>query len=455
MSASSSVDITELIDRCPFGRLQIRIIILCGLVALLDGFDLLAIGVAAPAMAGPLHIAPNQFGFLFSAALFGLMLGAFGLGRIADRYGRRRVLIGATATFGVFTLCTASAATLQQILLFRFLAGVGFGGAMPSFISLAAEYTPRSKRQTVIGLLWTGVPLGGVMVGLLGARLIDAVAWQSLFYIGGILPLVLSIVMIQALPDSIEFLVMRGAPWRNIRDLLIRINPTLHIASGCQFVTKSERSQGEPVWQLFSAGRACGTVLLWASYFVTFLMVATSGAWTPTLLQRAGISGAQSSVALALFALGSVFGTPLAGLLVSRFAARNVLPTALVGSAMTLTAVGQASQSIALVVVLLGFAGFFLGVASSGLIALAPLWYSTAIRSTGVGWAMGFGRLGSFVGPLAISLLIDRGLQIRDGFAALGAPALCAALCTSLMATNPSRTAAEDDRVAAATGEEP
>jgi MFS transporter, AAHS family, 4-hydroxybenzoate transporter len=106
MSASSSVNITELIDRYPLGPSQIKIIVLCGLVALLDGFDLLAIGVAAPAMAGPLHIAPRQFGFIFSAALFGLMLGAFGLGPIADRYGRRRVLIGVTATFGVFTLCT-------------------------------------------------------------------------------------------------------------------------------------------------------------------------------------------------------------------------------------------------------------------------------------------------------------------------------------------------------------
>ena len=161
MSVSSSVNITELIDRYPLGPLQIRIIVLCCLVALLDGFDLLAIGAAAPAMMEPLHIATNQIGFLFSAALFGLMLGAFGLGPIADRYGRRWVLISSTATFGVFTLCTAIAGTLQQVLLFRFFAGVGLGGAMPSFISLAAEYTPRSNRQAVIGLLWTGFPLGG------------------------------------------------------------------------------------------------------------------------------------------------------------------------------------------------------------------------------------------------------------------------------------------------------
>jgi MFS transporter, AAHS family, 4-hydroxybenzoate transporter len=437
MSASSSVNIAELIDRRPLGRMQITIIVLCGLVALLDGFDLLAIGVAAPAMTGPLHIAPNQLGAVFSSALFGLMLGAFGLGPIADRYGRRYVLIGATAAFGLFTLFTASAATLQQVLLFRFLAGVGLGGAMPSFISLAAEYTPRSKRQAVVGLLWTGFPLGGVIVGLVATRLINAGGWQSLFYIGGILPLGLSIFLIRELPDSIEFLVMRGAAWPKIRHLLARINPAVDVASNYQFVSGGEKNRGVPVGQLFSAGRAGGTILLWASYFVTFMLLVTSASWTPTLLQRAGIDGAKSSMAMALFALGSVVGTPLAGFLVSRSPARSVLPAALVGSAMTLGAVGQANQSITLVLIFLGLAGFFLGVASSGLVALAPLLYPTAIRSTGVGWAMGLGRFGSFVGPLAVGLLVNQGWHIGESFDAIGAPALCAALFTSLISINP------------------
>jgi MFS transporter, AAHS family, 4-hydroxybenzoate transporter len=210
--------------------------------------------MAAPAMAESLHIAPNQLGAVFSAALFGLMLGAFGLGPIADRYGRRYVLISATALFGVFTLCTARAVTLQQILLFRFLAGVGLGGAMPSFISLAAEYTPRSKRQVVVGLLWTGFPLGGVMVGLLASRVIDAVGWQSLFYIGGILPLGLSMELIRALPDSIEFLVMRGAAWQEIRNLLVRISPTVNIESGCQSLSTAKRTGAYRCGSFFRLG---------------------------------------------------------------------------------------------------------------------------------------------------------------------------------------------------------
>ncbi|MBV9878177.1 MAG: MFS transporter [Verrucomicrobia bacterium] len=433
MSASPPVNIAELIDRRPIGRMQITIIVLCGLVALLDGFDLLAIGVAAPTMAASLHIAPNQLGAVFSAALFGLMLGAFGLGPIADQWGRKCVLISATATFGVFTLCTAAAGSLQQILLLRFLAGVGLGGAMPSFISLAAEYTPRAQRQAVVGLLWTGFPLGGVLVGLLASRLIAAAGWQSLFFIGGILPLGLSIVLIHALPDSIEFLVMNGAAWQKIRHLLTRINPSADIAADCQFICDGEKSRGVPVWLLFSRGRAGRTILLWASYFVTFMMLVTSATWTPTLLQRTGIDGAQSSMAMALFSFGSVIGTPLAGFLVSRFAARSVLPAALVGSAITLCAMGEASKSITLVVIFLGLAGFFLGVASSGLIGLAPLLYSTPFRSTGVGWAMGLGRFGSFVGPLAMGLLVSQGWHVGESFGAIGAPAVCGALFTSLI----------------------
>ncbi|MBV8216747.1 MAG: MFS transporter [Verrucomicrobia bacterium] len=437
MSESSPVNIAELIDRCPLGRMQIRIIVLCGLVALLEGFDVLAIGVAAPAMAGSLHLAPNQLGAVFSAAVLGLMLGAFALGPMADRFGRKWVLVGSTATFGVLTLCTAGVVALQQILLLRFLAGLGMGGVVPSFISLVAEYTPSSRRQAVLGLLWAGFPLGGVVVGLVASRAIDAFGWQSLFYIGGILPLSLSMVLIWALPDSIQFLVMRGAAWQEIRNLLIRIDPTVNLQAGYQSLTDDAKKPGVPLWELFSASRAGGTVLLWVSYFITFMILVSSSAWVPTLLQRAGTSGAQSSLAMALFAFGGVFGTSLAGFVMSRFA--RVLPAALVCSAVTLAGVGYVSQPIVLAIMLLGLAGFFLGLASSGLIALAPLLYSTAIRSTGVGWAMGVGRLGSFIGPLVIGSLVSRGWRVADSFTVIGAPALCAALFTSLIQISPRK----------------
>jgi len=434
MSASSIINVTELIDRRPVGALQVRIIVLCGLVALLDGFDVLSIGLAAPEMADTLHIAPNLFGTIFSAALLGLMLGAFALGPVADQIGRRRVLIGATAVFGIFTILTADAATLPQLLLFRFLAGFGLGGAMPSFISLAAEYTPRPRRGTVVALLYTGFPFGGMIVGLLGPRLIDTFGWPSLFYIGGVLPLVMCLLLVLLLPDSIGFLVAKGAASRDIRNLVTRIDPAVEIAADCEFVISEEkRMPGMPLWHLFKQGRTVGTLLLWFSYFVTFLILVTNVSWTPILFRQAGIDVAQSAAAIAIFSFGSVIGTPLAGFLVNRRTSSIVLPALFIGGALMLGAVGYGASSTAMAIVLQGFAGFFLGAGSSGIIALAALFYPTVIRSTGIGWAMGMGRFGSFVGPLYVGMLVEWGWDIGDTFAALAAPALCAALFTALI----------------------
>jgi MFS transporter, AAHS family, 4-hydroxybenzoate transporter len=433
MSPATVIDVTELIDRRPIGAFQIMIIVLCGLVALLDGFDLLAIGVAGPGIAATLHLAPGKLGAAFSMALLGLMVGAFAFGPLADRYGRKRALIVATMIFGVFTLCTALSTSLEQLLLYRFLAGIGFGGAMPSSIGLASEYVPRARRSTIVGLLWAGFPIGGTLVGLLASRLTGVFGWPSLFYIGGALPLVLAAVLWRLLPESINFLVTRGAESRQIARLVRRLDPASPMLPDLGFVVSDERAPGTPVRHLFTQGRTAGTCLLWASYFTTFVILVTNQAWTPTLLQGAGIDAAHAAFTVAMFAFGSVFGTLFSGFLVGRFGAHIVLPIALLASALTLGGVGYASSSIVAVTWLEGFAGVFLGLASTGLIAFTALFYPIAIRSTGLGWAMGFGRFGSFVGPLAIGWLVGGGLGIESTFAALAAPALIGTLLTSIL----------------------
>ena len=428
----SIINVTELIDRRPLGAFQVMIIVLCGLVALLDGFDLLAIGVAGPGIAATLHLGPGKLGSVFSIALLGLMLGAFAFGPLADRFGRKRAVIGATVTFGVFTLCTALSTSMEQLLLYRFLAGVGLGGAMPSFISLASEYVPRAKRSMVVGLLWAGFPVGGTLVGLLASWLVDAFGWRSLFYIGGAMPLMLAAVLGRLLPESISFLVTQGAASEDIARLIRRMDPVAVIPPDARLMVSEEKMPGAPVRHLFTQGRAAGTCLLWVSYFATFLMLVTNQSWTPSLLRGAGIDAAHSALAVAMFAFGSVFGTVFAGFLVGRFGAHIVLPIALFAGALTLGTVGYAAPSVPLVTGLEGLAGLFLGLASSGLIAFAALFYPTAIRSTGLGWAMGFGRFGSFVGPLAIGMLVGGDWHIESTFVALAAPALAATLFTSI-----------------------
>jgi len=341
--------------------------------ALLHGLDLQSIGLAAPGIIATLHVPPRSFGLVFSAALLGLMPGAFGLGPIADRIGRRRILIGALLIIGAFTVATAYATSFQMLLALRFLAGIGLGGAMPSFISLGSEYAPWRLRAVLVGMLWAGFPLGGVLGGILGARLIPAFGWQSLFYVGGVLPVLLAIVLIQALPESIGFLVASGAPPVRIATLLARI--TGHTPPpGTRFVLGEQRVPGLPLRQLFTQGRGPGTVLLWIAYFTIFLLLVTNTAWSPILLHAGGMPVPQAAIAVAAFNAGS-----------------------------------------------------------SGLIAMTAIFHPTAMRSTGVGWAMGMGRFGSFTGPLLVGLMVGAGWGITTTYGAVGAPALVAAVCTAIL----------------------
>jgi MFS transporter, AAHS family, 4-hydroxybenzoate transporter len=432
MPVGPVVNISELIDARPLGAFQVRVVVLCALVALLDGLDLQSIGLAAPGLAADLHIPPASLGAVFSAALAGLAIGAFGLGFLADRVGRKAVIIGASVCFGVFTVCTALVPSFHALLAVRFCAGLGLGGAMPSFISLASEYAPRRLRVTVVALLWAGFPLGGMLGGLLASLIIPAFGWQSVFWVGGVLPLVLAVVLALALPESIGFLVAAAAPTERVLALLHKTAPAVLPPANATFTLNEERSVGVPVLQLFAMGRAIGTVLLWISFFIAFMMLVTNSAWAPTLLKREGMSIAQASIAMAAFNFGSVIATCAVGWLIVTVGAAVVLPAAMVVSALSMALVGYAAPSASGVTALEGLFGLAMGGGSSGLIALAAVYYPTAIRSTGVGWAMGMGRVGSFTGPLVVGSLVAATLSSAGIFVAIGLPALAAAVTTAI-----------------------
>jgi AAHS family 4-hydroxybenzoate transporter-like MFS transporter len=433
MAAAPAFNVSALIDARPLGALQIRIVVLCTLVALLDGLDLQSIGLAAPGIAADLHIPPPWLSAVFSAALAGLALGAFGFGILADRVGRKAVLVGATAWFGVFTICTALAPSFTVLLVFRFLAGVGLGGAMPSFISLTSEYCPRRLRAGIVALLWAGFPLGGFVGGLLASWIIPAYGWHSVFWVGGALPLLISVILVFTLPESIGFLVESGAPAGQIASLLRRVFPAASVPADAAFVLNEERARGVSVVQLFAGGRAIGTVLLWISFFIAFMMLVTNSAWAPTLLKRGGIDLKDAFLAMAMFNLGSVIATAFIGFLIARTGAAVILPVAMLGSAVSMALVGYAAPSAANVILLQAAFGVLMGGGSSGLIALAAIYYPTAIRSTGVGWAMGMGRLGSFTGPLVVGSLVALGLSTASIFVAIALPALLAVATTAVV----------------------
>jgi AAHS family 4-hydroxybenzoate transporter-like MFS transporter len=431
--AREAVNLTDIIDAHPLGALQIRLLVLCGFVALLDGLDLQAIGLAAPGIIAALHVEPRVFGAVFSAALLGLTLGAAVLGPMADRIGRKRILIASTITFGVFTVCTALATSFPMLLACRFLTGLGLGGAMPSFISLASEYVPRQRHALWITLLWAGFPLGGVIGGVLASFLIPRFGWPSVFYLGGVTPIVLAMALSVALPESIGFLVNSGAPAGQIVTLLRRMFPGEQIPDYRAFRLAERPLGGMPVRHLFEGRRGLGTLFLWIAYFTAFLMLVTNSSWSPTVLQGAGITLPETGLIMAAYNGGSVLGTVLVGWLISLFGVYPVLSVLLLLSAFAFGAVGFGVPSFRTTLMLEGAGGAFLGAGSSGLIALAAAFYPTSIRSTGVGWATAVGRFGSFTGPLLAASLIGMHWDVQSLYIALGAPGILSAIGVVLL----------------------
>ncbi len=433
MAETASINVTTLIEQQPVGAPQLWIVVLCGVVALLDGLDLQSIGLAAPAMIDMLHVAPQAFAWVFSAALAGLTAGSFLLGPVADRIGRKRVLVAVTACFGVFTFCTALSSSFNELLAFRFLAGCGLGGAMPSFISLASEYMPLRLRATIVSLLWAGFPLGGMAGGLLASWIIPAYGWQSVFYVGGVLPILVALLLLAALPESLGYLVNSGASPTRVAAALRRTFPGIAAPSDGRYVLNEQAGHDARVGQLFVEGRGPGTILLWVSFFFAFMILVVNSSWSPTLLRIGGIPVPSSALALALFNFGSVIGSGAAGWLLTRFGAAAILPASFALSALSYALIGYTVPSVPAVMLFQGLFGLVIGCASSGVIALAAISYPTAVRSTGVGWAMAVGRFGSFAGPLVVGALLGRHWPVQGIFAAIGGSILLGGIASLVL----------------------
>src|SRR5262245_32302102 len=281
----AAIDVTAVIDRVPLSRLQIITIVLCGIVAVLDGFDTQAIAFVAPVIAGEWGLETSAFGPVFGAGLLGLTLGALICGPAGDRLGRKSMILSATLVFGLFALATPFASSLGTLMTFRFLTGVGLGGAMPNIIALTSEYSPQNKRATLVTVMFCGFPLGAVLGGLISARLIPAWGWPSVFYLGGIVPLLVLPVLWLALPESIRLLVARGGNAETLSRLMRRIDPAGRFEPTSRFVLREDQSTTSSIGELFRGGRGFGTGLLWIVFFANLLMLYFLINWLPAVLQ--------------------------------------------------------------------------------------------------------------------------------------------------------------------------
>ncbi len=433
------INVNETIDRHPITAYQVGILVLCMLVALLDGFDTQAIGYTAPAIAQTLHLPMKAFGPVFSAALLGAALGALSFGPLADRFGRKRFMIAATIMLAVFSLLTAHVASLPELLAYRFLAGLGLGGALPSFLALGGEFAPVSKRSVFVTVAFAAWPFGGLVGALVSSYVIPHFGWQSVFYIGGTAPLLVAAVLAAWLPESLRFLIARNIRLDEVRKTLARIAPG-EIAPDAQLVATPERErEGVPIKHLFREGRAAKTLLLWAAFFMVFMVLVTVTAWTPTVLRSVGFSLSAGALIIGLNNAGSVCASALSGFIVERLGPYKSLVPGFVCGGLCLAAFGQATSSVAMLAAASTLAGFFVGGTGTGLIALAAALYPTTVRSTGIGWGMGMGRLGQVFGPLGTGLLVGWGVGVQGIFYVAAVPCFIGAVFVLLLQFAPGQ----------------
>src|SRR5712692_6397633 len=288
--SASPIDVAEFIDEQPVGGFQIKLLLSCAAVLFLDGFDTQAIGFVAPSLAKEWGVSKAALGPVFSAGLFGLMIGALLFGPLADRIGRKKIIIFSTLAFGLGALVTAFVQDLNTLLAIRFLTGLGLGGAMPNAIAMTSEFNPRRRRATMVMIMFCGFSVGAALGGLLAAALIPQFGWRSVFVVGGVAPLLLVPILALRLPESVRFLALTGQANAHVAELLGLISPRAVFAPATQFVIDEPGLAGIPVLHLFRDGRTLVTLLLWVVFFMSLLDLYFLSNWLPTVLNDLGAS---------------------------------------------------------------------------------------------------------------------------------------------------------------------
>jgi len=400
------------------------------MVAMLDGIDSAAMGFIAPSLLADWKLSRVAFGPILSAAMFGFAIGAMVVGPFADRFGRRKILIGSVLAFGLFNALCALARSPTELAILRLVTGFGLGAAMPTAATLLSEWVPLRRRSFLVTVMFAGFALGSGLAGFIASILLGGYGWQGVLLFCGALPVASVPLLLWLLPESARFLTVLGRPSGEIAPLLNRVckggftgsetfmSPEPIIAHKAKL----------PVQLLFDGGRAFGTSMLWMSCFMGLLILYLITGWLPTLITDAGSTVQQAASISAMFQLGSIPGALLVGLFMDRFNGNRIVATAYVLGGVAILSLGGNILGAGWLPLQVGVVGFFIGGAQTGLNAIAPSFYPTQVRATGVSWMNGIGRGGGILGSLIGGVLLSLGWQLGAVFAALAIPALIAAV---------------------------
>ncbi|MDB5407920.1 MAG: hypothetical protein JWL84_2832 [Rhodospirillales bacterium] len=410
------IDISDVLDSQKIGAFHIKLLIFSFFIVMCDGYDIGAAAFAGPALIKEWGLRGPELGVLFSATLVAGLIGSPLLGYLSDKFGRKRVVVGAALFFGAMTWSSVLAHSLSTMTILRFIAGIGIAGLLPIIVSLNNEFAPRRFRATLVVIMFTGVTFGGGLPGVVAANFMESHGWRFLFEIGGIVPIVVGLVLAFVLPESIKFLALHPSRRDELVVLLRRLQPSLDIGPQTQFVIRGEDNRAKfSLKGLFEGRLAVLTPLFWITNAINLMVFYFVNQWMPTILSSSGVTVAHAAIATTLFQFGGTVG----GLLIMRPLDKYgfiPVPILFACAIPIIACIGLTGLPETAVMTLVALAGFCLLGLQFGNIAMESNIYPTYIRSWGVGSCFAAGRLGSAVGPLFGGYLIAMHLPLQSLF---------------------------------------
>jgi AAHS family 4-hydroxybenzoate transporter-like MFS transporter len=429
----AAFDVPTFINSRRVGAVQWGVIVLCALVMFLDGFDTQAIRYMAPLIAKEWGLPRELLGPIFSSALTGLMVGYLLLSPLSDRFGHRRLILTSTVAFGLLTLATVFVAGVTELMVLRFVTGVALGAVIPSTVALTTEYSPKRLRATFVLVIYCGFSLGFVAAGALAASIIPLYGWRSMLWMGAITPLALAVFVFVFLPESLDFLVRTKADPRNIWRVVRRMDQNLPPDCPDEFTTEIEETRSA-VGSLFQSGRSFGTIVLWLVFGLNLAEFYALQSWLPTILANLNYPPSTVALATSLTTIGGIVAAFAIGPAMDRLGSYASLAVVYFAGVVFVALLGIAISAPPWALLTAAFcAGFCVSGGQKSVIALSAIFYPAPIRSTGVGWALGIGRLGGIGGPLLVGVLLGYHLSAASLFYAAAVPLLFAGVLVTLL----------------------
>lgn len=444
---SRAIDVHDFLNEQRFSGFHLLLMILCFLVVALDGLDTGAIGYIAPTLVQTWKVPREALGPVLSAALVGLGVGALVAGPLADRIGRKVVLVYSVAFFGICSVASAYATSIEMLTVLRLLTGLGLGAAVPNAVTMTSEYAPERIRGVVVNTMFVGFAVGLGLGGLLAAHMIPRFGWQSVLLVGGIAPLVVAVCLALYLPESVRFLIARRRPAEKVARILKRVAPHAELDGYTFGSEKIQAAARNPVVDLFSRRHIVGTLMLWLSYFMCLSVFYLLANWMPTLFKASGFDMHQSMITASMFHWGGCIGMLIAGWMMDRFRPAVVISLCYILTAVFVVVVGSNIGNRELMPWLIFITGMAMSGAAGSMAPLAAGFYPTSSRATGVAWLLAVGRLGAVGGAYGGATLVGLGWQFGSIFSMLAVPLAIAAVAVLVMMVSKAKESADPSSV--------